>query len=138
MKVLLWDRFESKVLPEPNTGCWLWVGPHVGGGYGALWVNGHNRVAHRLLFEKINGPVPVGLELDHLCRVRCCVNPKHLEAVPRKVNLGRGLHRNRVKLTCLRGHPFDTVKRQGQRRCSVCHAQANNRYYHRKQKGGPK
>lgn len=88
-------RFWSKVVPEPMSGCWLWTAAIQCGGYGAF--NGgvtHGRrvhVAHRFAYEGLVGAVPEGLELDHLCRVRCCVNPAHLEPVTTAENTRRGV-----------------------------------------------
>lgn len=74
------------------TGCWLWVGAKSRGGYGRVGVPGQRRTAqaHRMYFEREHGPVAAGLDLDHLCRNRGCVNPSHLEPVPRRVNARRG------------------------------------------------
>ena len=74
----------------PN-GCWLWT-RSTRAGYGR-WTRRdehENRVAHLVIWEALNGPVPDGLELDHLCRVRCCVNPGHLELVTHSENVLRG------------------------------------------------
>lgn len=79
-------RFWSKV----NKTCWLWTASKKSNGYGEYWDKGKLHRAHKFLWEKLNGPVPTGLQLDHLCRVRSCVNPKHLEAVTSRVNLLRG------------------------------------------------
>lgn len=75
-------------MPEPNSGCWLWLG-HLNKvtGYGGVRIEGRRCVsAHRAYYLKHRGPVPDGKELDHTCRVRSCVNPWHLEAVTRAVN----------------------------------------------------
>jgi hypothetical protein len=77
---------------EPN-GCWKWQGSISPNGYGTLGtpLSRQTRSAHRVYFEKINGPVELGFELDHLCRNRWCVNPSHMEVVTRRVNVRRGL-----------------------------------------------
>jgi hypothetical protein len=75
---------------DPDTGCWNWllkVGDH---GYGDTWDGSSVRKAHRVVYERLVGPVPDGLQLDHLCRNRACVNPDHLEPVTRSVNVQRG------------------------------------------------
>lgn len=71
-----------------ETPCWVWQG-HIqkGTGYGTLGIH----LAHRLSWERVNGSVPEGLDLDHLCRVRCCINPAHLEPVTRRENVMRGV-----------------------------------------------
>jgi hypothetical protein len=88
------ERFWQYVHPEPNTGCWLWSGSTSTGGYGyILDYEGAAKKAmraHRWAYEKLRGPIPDGLHLDHLCRVRCCVNPDHLEAVTSGENTRRG------------------------------------------------
>lgn len=77
---------------DETTGCWLWKGATAPNGYGRVGVAGTHRVvqAHRAMYERANGPVPAGVDLDHLCRVRHCVNPAHLEPVDRKTNARRG------------------------------------------------
>lgn len=75
-----------------STRCWIWQRARDSKGYGSQYVPAlkTRKHAYRLYYERFRGPVPVGLELDHLCRVRLCVNPWHLEAVPRAVNVRRG------------------------------------------------
>ena len=90
------ERFDAKWTPEPNTGCWLWTGATTPGGYGRLTVgsqiDGTRRQvrAHRRSYERLVGPIPDGLDLDHLCRTPGCVNPEHLEPVTRRENIRRG------------------------------------------------
>jgi len=79
-------------IPEPNSGCWLWEGGMTRDGYGLL----SGARASIVSFTAFGGVIPSGLVLDHLCRVRCCVNPDHLEPVTVKVNTNRGL---RTKLS---------------------------------------
>src|SRR3990167_4576388 len=83
-------RAEKFIAYEPNTGCWLWMGS-CSGGYAKISTRGGRPPAsvHVLMYENAVGPVPDGLELDHKCRVRCCVNPGHLEPVTRRVNVLR-------------------------------------------------
>jgi len=139
-------RFKLKyvVADEPHerlgTPCWLWTGAKKNGGYGFIWVprepggkvrEGYQRSAHVLIYEHVNGPVPGGLELDHLCRVRHCVNPAHLEAVTHAENVKRGeagLH-NPAKTHCPNGHAYTAENtliindpRGAHRRCKRCHA----------------
>lgn len=83
------ERLEMFTSPEPTTGCWLWFGRLTGKGYGATNKDGRYINAHRASYELVKGPIPDGLEIDHLCRVRCCVNPDHLEAVTHAENLRR-------------------------------------------------
>jgi hypothetical protein len=73
-----------------TTPCWLWRLAKFTSGYGALGIGGRMRPAHRAYYEDRFGPIPDGLRLDHLCRVRCCVNPQHLEPVTHAENCRRG------------------------------------------------
>jgi hypothetical protein len=73
---------------DEETGCWVWQGPRWGK-YGRAWREGRNFMSHRWYWERRHGPVPEGLELDHLCRNTLCVNPDHLEAVTRETNIRR-------------------------------------------------
>ncbi len=74
-------RFESFTLTSPDTECLLWIGAISDTGYGNFWLNGGTVLAHRFSYERTVGPIPEGLQIDHLCRVRRCVSPDHLEAV---------------------------------------------------------
>jgi HNH endonuclease len=89
--------------------CWLWTGKINAHGYGAFhiaWVNGASRtkLAHRFAFEDLFDPIPPGLCLDHLCRVRHCVNPKHLEIVTPEENTSRAASIRPERTHCSVGH----------------------------------
>lgn len=71
-------RFWAKISPEPNSGCWLWVGALNTKGYGQLWHNGKLRFAHRLSYQNYVGPIAEGMDMCHRCDVPVCVNPEHL------------------------------------------------------------
>jgi hypothetical protein len=75
-----------------KTPCWIWQLGLSEDGYGELTEGGINKAAHRAYYERHIGPIPDGLILDHLCRVRCCVNPDHLEPVTSRENTRRGLN----------------------------------------------
>lgn len=132
-------RLLSKVSPEPNSGCWLWMGRTDSGGYGVVEFydpeaakrgkKSISKCAHGAMYRAIVGPVPEGLDLDHICRVRSCVNPAHLEPVMRRENIRRGIcgevngKRMRDKTHCPRGHeytPKNTFVTQGGRKCWEC------------------
>ena len=86
-------RMLAKCELVTESGCWIWMGADNGDqGYGRVYLGGKSYRAHRLMYELIKGKVPGGLDLDHLCRVRCCVNPAHLEPVTNLENLLRGEH----------------------------------------------
>ena len=108
--------------------CWLWQGS-LRRGYGRMKIKGRAYGAHRLVYEALVGPIPEGLEIDHLCRVRNCVNPSHLEPVTRQVNHLRGLGRyNRQGQThCKRGHSLADghINKRGGRDCRPCRKERN-------------
>lgn len=79
-----------------TTPCWIWKGARTPAGYGQRQVRGKRGLAHRWYYIQEHGSIPEDLELDHLCRVRECVNPDHLEAVTHAVNTRRGA---KTKLT---------------------------------------
>jgi hypothetical protein len=126
-KNTIFDVLCRLVICEPSTlptGCWIWPGAKTGDGYGNVgWQCGRVKV-HSLVYEHFVGPVPDGLELDHLCRNRDCANFEHLEAVTHQVNCQRGLNRQREKTHCPRGHVYSgynlSIKKTGSRRCKNC------------------
>ena len=126
------ERFEEKFEPVPFSGCWLWIGALDGKGYGAFTINGHQVRAHRFAFEQFSRPVPDGLTLDHLCRVRQCVNPAHLEPVTHRANVLRGVGSSAInarRIVCAHGHIFagENVRLELGGRRRVCRACANLR-----------
>lgn len=115
--------------------CWLWSGTVRYDGYPQLSLHDHSQLAHRVAYQVANGPIPDGLEIDHLCRVRHCVNPKHLEAVTRLVNVHRSGANpgvNSRKTQCLLGHPLSGsnlgITRNGARKCMECRRGYNRKY----------
>lgn len=101
-------RFMDHVRPNELTGCWEWTGGR-SHGYGSFWAQDGNHRAHRWLYCKLVGPVADDLVLDHLCRVRHCVNPDHLEPVPNGENVRRGDNANALKTHCPQGHAYTTA-----------------------------
>ncbi len=117
------ERFEKLMTPEPMSGCWIWLGGIDGNGYGHfLREEGRLTLAHRWSYEYFIGPIPAGLQIDHLCRVRPCVNPRHLEPVTPLINTRRG--GPATKTHCRRGHEFTkdntAYYRPGRRTCREC------------------
>ena len=87
--------------------CWIWTGENTEKGYGRIYIKGKKLAAHRYFYEQTFGPIPKGLEIDHKCRVRNCVNPKHLEAITHRENVKRGwAERIKTKTHCPNGHPY--------------------------------
>ncbi len=95
--------------PEDPTACWIWCGWTNPKGYGKTSNSG---LAHRVSYELFREPIPEGLEIDHLCRIRNCVNPDHLEVVTHRTNVIRGTMidvnsaKQRAKTHCPKGHPY--------------------------------
>jgi hypothetical protein len=103
-----WERVDRG---SDDEGCWTWMGTKTPDGYGVFYdvrVKGSRR-AHRVAYEALVGPIPNGLQIDHLCRTRNCVNPTHMEAVSSRVNTlrGEGPTASKYRQThCVNGHEF--------------------------------
>jgi hypothetical protein len=124
--------------------CWQWTGSRSDNGYGNFTVGGRTFLVHRLAYQMHVGPIPAGLQLDHLCRNRSCCNPAHLEPVTCRTNALRGehplvvVHRSNL---CQRGlHRLDVLEnltaasiRIGGRKCKPC-SQAVSREYMRRRR----
>ena len=122
----LLGRFFDRISPEPNSGCWLWLGAMTVAGYGVfnLGARSNRMLAHRWAYIQKYGAILGGLEMDHKCRVRSCVNPDHLEAVSHRENILRGIApaaQHAKKTHCPAGHDYNHVRR-GSRECKICHA----------------
>jgi hypothetical protein len=87
------QSFRDNVQVDQEFGCWIWIGSMHPKGYGLFCAGGRKIYAHRYLYEYLNGPVPPGLELDHLCENKACVHPDHLEAVTHAENMRRAARR---------------------------------------------
>lgn len=138
------SEIERRIIPEPNTGCWLWTGHTNGRGYGRAHINRkRTAVIHRLIYELLVGKVPDGMVLDHLCKTTLCCNPKHLEVVTQRENVLRGLApltggaAQAAKTHCPSGHTYDltnTVYVRGRsggfyRQCRACNNARKRRAY---------
>lgn len=130
------DRFWAKVDVRDWQDCWLWQAAVLPSGYGRFGVNGY---AHRYVYELLIGPIPEGLEIDHVAAWGCgnpgCVNPLHLEAVTHQENMLRGqtvAAASAAKTHCPRHHPYDeanTMTVAGKRRCRECNRVACRQQY---------
>lgn len=122
------ERFWSKVDKTAGEGCWLWTAAKTPNGYGKVQWKGVTRGAHRVAYLLLVGTIPDGLHLDHVCRVRHCVNPAHLEPVTCRENMMRSPAApstlNANKTHCPKGHPYDEAntlyQSRGKRACRSC------------------
>ena len=128
------ERFLGRIVHDDN-GCWLWTGRLDASGYGEFDFHGRTNKAHIYSFSILKYDVPSGLELDHLCRVRHCVNPEHLEPVTHLENMRRGKWAQQT--SCTQGHKYTPEnlyinKTSGERVCKKCRAEYNRQYRLRK------
>jgi hypothetical protein len=133
------DRLLAKTEINPN-GCWEWQGQTNHLGYGVIWDGAKMEKVHRITYRVLKSPIPKGKQLDHLCRVRHCVNPDHLEAVTRRENILRGdgpTAVNARKTHCVHGHEFTAentyMRPEGERECRICRREHKKRL---ERKGG--
>ena len=123
------QRYGARVKWPTHVGeCWVWIGVIDSKGYGVASRSKTKKArAHRVFYEAFRGPIPEGLDIDHLCRLRACVNPAHMEPVTRRENVLRGEHPKVLAYwngTCTRGHPMNGenlyISPGGQRQCREC------------------
>lgn len=132
------DRLWASV--DRSGECWLYVGSYVHtDGYALFYAHGRRHMAHRFVYELLVGSIPEGHEVDHLCKVRNCVNPAHLEAVTPRVNNLRSnsvAATNATKTHCVNGHAFTPentyIYRGKMRTCRTCNAERVRKRYRRK------
>ena len=127
------EQLPQRVLSKlklSSSGCWLWTSNIINSGYGTLTTGSRRdcsrrtELIHRFVYEQLVGKIPPGMQIDHICEIKHCVNPKHLRLVTHRFNTLRsdtisGL--NSRKTHCPRGHSYDLIKNNGQRSCSICH-----------------
>lgn len=137
-----WVKIKHRVRDD---GCWIFNGSQQKDGYGSCNRNGQT-LAHRAYYSILKGPLIAGMELDHLCKNRNCVNPDHLEQVSHAENISRGNykinHRNRRKTHCKRGHAFNDEntsykieKGYVRRQCIACRRQRAKQKYQENKAG---
>lgn len=128
-------RFWAKVVRDPETECWEWTGSRGARGYGHFYFKrgpARMEAAHRVAYRHLVGPIPSGMELDHLCRNTSCVNPAHLEAVTHAENVRRGWMHRPAPAHCPRGHEFTAENTyrgpRGWRTCRICNRETLRRW----------
>lgn len=119
------ERILAKV-ELTESGCWQWTG-RLNDGYGQIGYRHRAAATHRVVYEELVGPVPVGLQIDHLCRNRACCRPEHLEPVTQRENLLRGqtiAAQNASRTHCPQDHPYAGenlfINNRGARVCRAC------------------
>lgn len=100
------QKIEDRSMPEPNSGCTLWLAGSNGADYGTVQIEKRVFLAHRASYELVRGPIPRGLVLDHKCRVTFCINPDHLEPMSVLQNSMRSPYYTGRKMYCPSGHPY--------------------------------
>lgn len=134
------DYMENYIQYEPNTGCSLWIGDNVKGGYGRICINRKKLLAHRVMYYLYKGDIPKSMTIDHVCNNPFCVNPIHLQAISMKDNTMRGSSFSKInslKTHCPQHHEYDeknTFKyKDGRRGCRACmNKKSLDNYYKKK------
>ena len=138
MKLKDLDRLATKYIIDAS-GCWLWTRSLDKDGYGQFYLERKMKKPHRLMYELIVSKIPDGLVIDHLCKVRHCVNPKHLEPVTNKENVLRSdgfAAVNSKKTHCPKNHEYTTentyLDKSNMRHCRECGREYMRKYAKRK------
>lgn len=132
-------HFEARILPEPNSGCWLWDGDLSNGGYGRFWINGKRYRAHRYALQcHLGRPIPDGMNVCHRCDLPSCVNPEHLFIGTQSENMLDAVNKGRLRVPrftghaaralaqthCKHGHEWTAqnthLRPDGRRECAAC------------------
>jgi len=133
MTDLVLEQFWEHMKVDPISGCWNWQANRNHKGYGQYKIDGKTVKAHRFAFEVNRGKIPDGLQLDHLCRNRACVNPEHMEIVTSRENTMRGFGFTSLlakRTHCKNGHEFtpeNTRMRKSARVCRICQRNYRNK-----------
>lgn len=137
------ERFNAKWIPEPNTGCWLWIGSLNSKGYAVIQkprMRGKYIQAHRLSYQIHVGEIPEGAHICHKCDTPACVNPNHLfvgnDFLNQSDKCKKGRHHNQKKTQCKYGHELEASNlaktKDGSRKCLKCKAISSRENYWRK------
>lgn len=127
------ESFWKKVDQNGPGECWSWKACKNRDGYGTVRFLGVSRLAHRIAFLLVRGEIPKGMQIDHVCRNRWCVNPLHMDIVTSSENTKRARpwHPELAKTHCPKRHPYDDKNtkrdRRGHRFCRACHAEDQRR-----------
>jgi len=123
-------RWSNRIV-EGEYGCWIWTGTDNGNDYPTSNVGSKQVYVYKEMYEYLKGPIPYGKEPDHICRIRKCINPAHIEPVTHRENMKRGktiIARQIQSKTCPNGHPYSGVNNRGDRICHPCYAEVARAY----------
>lgn len=134
------EYIQRHIMPIPFCGCWIWMGTLAAGGYGWISFEGRSRPAHRVVYQLLRGIEHPELDADHLCRVRACVNPDHIEFVTNRVNILRGEGASALNLRkthCDYGHPLSgdnlyIYAKRNERLCMECIRRRRREFWQRR------
>ena len=126
------SRFNAMISPWVMDGCFDWMGTTTRKGYGLFWDGERMVSAHRWIYEYCQGTIPDGLQIDHLCRNRRCVNVAHLDVVTSRENQARSPYDPAKRTHCPSGHPYNEentyVNPKGSRECRACRQRRHDAY----------